>query len=254
MAFNALVIKVMIAAQKGTVKEVQAVYDAIAQWNYNHAQIKEICLMPVNWNLMYSQLCINGVQERMDEEMTNDCDLCIAIYKPSGDNAGGTEHETDVACDRGINVMIYLLKYESSTDNQHNIKMVDLLIDRYKNKAIIKECEDDSEFGRLIYPHLDGAIAKDEYLNEIIKLHKELTLQYPDSQRQLLTSFAEKQKMVSHLYRVVASNPPGTSKLLKDENGMSIGVSVEVKLENLTIGLIENAVADKYDENMKPVK
>src|SRR5262245_28955549 len=112
MSYRAKVIKVMIASPSDVYAERQTIRHVLQEWNFSHAEDKNIVLMPVGWESHSTPSMGDRPQAIINKQVLADCDLLIAVFwtrlgTPTGKAVSGTVEEIEEHVKAKKPAMIY---------------------------------------------------------------------------------------------------------------------------------------------------
>ncbi|WP_026373492.1 hypothetical protein [Agrococcus lahaulensis] len=114
MAFNALVVQVMISAP-GDFPETHrgVIHRAMRRWNVDHGKLRSIIFVPTDWTEGSTPgVADDYAQQMINEQLIDASDVAIVVYTdrlgtPTPEHESGTAEETDEFIQTGKEVLIY---------------------------------------------------------------------------------------------------------------------------------------------------
>lgn len=112
MAFDARVLKVLIASPGDVEEERDAIPEVIARWNNANAESIGVVLLPVKWETHSAPLLGDRPQGIINEQLVKSCDMAIGVFwtrlgSPTGVSESGTAEEIEWFITSGRPVMVY---------------------------------------------------------------------------------------------------------------------------------------------------
>lgn len=112
MAFQAHVLKVMIASPGDTTEERDAVERALHGWNAARAEREQVMLLPRRWETDAIPTLGNSGQGAINEQLLDDADILVALFdsrlgRATQKAVSGTAEEIQRANDAGKPVHVY---------------------------------------------------------------------------------------------------------------------------------------------------
>ncbi|MCC2975987.1 DUF4062 domain-containing protein [Sphingomonas sp. PL-96] len=135
VAFDAKVLKILIASPGDVDEERQAIPEVIARWNNTNSETSKVVLLPVKWETHSAPLMGDRAQGVINDQMVTTCDMAIGVFwtrlgSPTGASESGTAEEIDWFIKNSKPVMLYF--------SSRSIDPTKLDIDQYKG---LKEFE-----------------------------------------------------------------------------------------------------------------
>lgn len=153
MAYNATVLKVMIASPGDVSQERRVARDVIHEWNTINAEDKQIVLMPVGWETHSTPEMGERPQAIINRQVLADSDLLVAIFwtrlgTPTGTADSGTVEEIEEALDAGKPVMLYFSSAPVHLDSvdAEQYRMLSEFKVQCRERGLIDEYGDITEF------------------------------------------------------------------------------------------------------------
>jgi hypothetical protein len=180
LAFNATVIKVMIASPSDVATERDIVEKIIHDWNDIHSTKTRIVMLPVRWEKSTSPIMGDRPQAIINKQVLEDSDLLIGIFwtklgSPTGTHPSGTIEEIDHHLKAGKPVMLYFSSVPVKA-NSIDTAQYDTLLKFRKDcetKGLLESYESFSEFHEKLQRQLILTIYNNEYIQ---KLNKDVTV------------------------------------------------------------------------------
>lgn len=169
MSYNAKVYKVFIASPDDVQKEREVVRSVIMRWNAINAESKKIVLLPVGWETHAAPETGKTVQEYINEEVLDKCDILIGIFwtklgSPTKIAKSGTVEEIQRHLSERKLAMLYFSKQEIPSDvNLDQLKMVREFKNEIKNKSLYGEFSDEKDLESKLYTHLEIKISEGKF-------------------------------------------------------------------------------------------
>lgn len=112
MAFNAVVLQVMIASPSDVPQERSIIRVVLEEWNTLHAESLKTVLLPLSWESHASPELGNRPQEVINKQVLHDADILIAVFwtrigSPTGVAPSGTVEEIREHVAAGKPAMVY---------------------------------------------------------------------------------------------------------------------------------------------------
>jgi len=112
MAYEARVLKVMIASPEDVSAERQTVRNVLNEWNHLHSEDRSLVLMPIGWETHSSPMMGGRPQAIINKQILGNCDLLVAVFwtrigSPTGAAVSGTVEEIQEHLNAGKAAMIY---------------------------------------------------------------------------------------------------------------------------------------------------
>lgn len=112
MAFQAKVVKVMIASPGDVTEERRIARDVLYRWNSIHAEEKNVVALPIGWETHAMPEMGDRPQAIINKQILAECDLLVAMFwtrlgSPTGKAASGTAEEIEEHLKAGKHAMLY---------------------------------------------------------------------------------------------------------------------------------------------------
>lgn len=112
MAFDAKVLKILIASPGDVEEERQAIPEVIAAWNNLNAETQRVVLLPVKWETHSAPLMGDRAQGIVNSQLVQSCDMAIGVFwtrlgSPTGVSESGTAEEIEWFIKNNRPVMLY---------------------------------------------------------------------------------------------------------------------------------------------------
>jgi len=112
MAYEARVLKVMIASPGDVSAERHMVRNVLNEWNHIHSEDRSLVLMPIGWETHSSPMMGGRPQAIINKQILGNCDLLVAVFwtrigSPTGVAVSGTVEEIQEHRNAGKLAMIY---------------------------------------------------------------------------------------------------------------------------------------------------
>lgn len=140
MAFNAQVVRVLIASPSDVAEERDRIERAIHRWNADHAESAGVMLLPVRWEENATAEMGMRAQAVINKQLVDSCDLLIGTFwtrmgTPTGVAESGTAEEIQRAIDAGKHVSLYFSNVPVLPANIDTAQMSALEAFRRKQEA-----------------------------------------------------------------------------------------------------------------------
>lgn len=112
VSFAANVLKVFIASPGDVADERRIIREIVSEWNYVHAEDRQLVLLPVGWETHSTPTMGERPQAIINKQVLENCDLLIAVFwtrlgSPTGQAASGTVEEIEEHLAAGKPAMLY---------------------------------------------------------------------------------------------------------------------------------------------------
>jgi hypothetical protein len=112
MAYDAKVLKVMIASPGDVANERRIARDVVHEWNAIHSQDRATVLLPIAWETHAIPSMGERAQEIINKQLVRDTDLLVGVFwtrigTPTGAATSGTVEEVEEHLRAGKPVMLY---------------------------------------------------------------------------------------------------------------------------------------------------
>ena len=165
MAFNATVVRVLIASPSDTTEARDAVEAALHGWNTSRAEREEVILFPWRWETSAVPLLGNHPQSILNLQGADDADIVIALFgtrlgSPTPDAASGSIEEIDRATERGTPVHLYFSTAPMPNDvDLEQLAAVRDFKQEIRDRALYGEFSSPSELGHLVWQAIEKDLA-----------------------------------------------------------------------------------------------
>lgn len=143
MAFQATVLRVLIASPSDVLKQRNEIEEAIYKWNNLYAKQMNIILLPIRWeNDTIPAYNEEGSQESINEQIVYDCDILIGVFwtkfgTATATSPSGTIEEINIFLKQGKEIMLYFVDGDiPRNSNYEEIKKIDDFKSEYRKKGI----------------------------------------------------------------------------------------------------------------------
>lgn len=112
MAFDAKVIKILIASPGDVEEERIVIPEVISRWNNINAETSGIVLLPVKWETHSAPRLGDRAQGIINDQVVDSCDMVIGVFwtrlgSPTGVSESGTAEEIECFIKKNKPVMVY---------------------------------------------------------------------------------------------------------------------------------------------------
>lgn len=168
MAYEASVLKIMIASPSDVPVERQLVRDVVHEWNAIHSEDRGTVLLPVGWETHASPALGAHPQQIINKQVLKGCDLLIAVFwtklgTPTPHSPSGTAEEINEHIGEGKPALIYF--------SSEPVVMDSVDLDEYKrlkeferdlrSRGLLEYYDTKSEFREKITRQLAQTIIRD---------------------------------------------------------------------------------------------
>ncbi len=100
MAFDAKVIKILIASPGDVEEERSVIPEVISRWNNINAESTSVVLLPVKWETHSAPRLGDCAQGIINNQLVDSCDMVIGVFwtrlgSPTGVSESGTAEEIE---------------------------------------------------------------------------------------------------------------------------------------------------------------
>ncbi|MFF2017810.1 hypothetical protein [Paenibacillus sp. NPDC058177] len=257
MAFNATVLRVLIASPSDVANERDKVEEAIIEWNRIHSEELKIVLLPGRWeNDITPTYHGDDPQQIINEQLVNKCDILIGVFwtklgTPTLNYTSGTLEEINIFIESKKEVMLYFVDKDiPRSADFRQVEQVDEFKSKYQNMGIYASFDE-----RKIINHLYAKVnsIKKQYLdmkNELNDLQSTINEKNPYLS---LSSLEVKdnigdvfRKGESHdQYNISVNNPFSQNPLIKEVSSSSPATFVQILKKEFGLDWLEGAVKRK---------
>ena len=179
MAYQAIVIPVMIASPGDVAEEREVIRLVIHDWNDVNASGAQVMLAAVGWETHSSPELGARPQELINNRILKDCDLLVGVFwtrlgTPTGKSPSGTVEEIEEHVAAGKPAMIYFssrpVAPESIDPEQY--EQVKNIREKWKTQGLIETYDNIDDFRHKFSKQLQLCLAKNPYLQELITNEK----------------------------------------------------------------------------------
>lgn len=112
MAFDAKVIKILIASPGDVEEERSIIPEVISRWNNINAETTSVVLLPVKWETHSAPRLGDRAQGIINNQLVDSCDMVIGVFwtrlgSPTGVSESGTAEEIECFIKKNKPVMVY---------------------------------------------------------------------------------------------------------------------------------------------------
>jgi len=161
MSFRAKVIKVMIAAPGDILGERESIRHILQEWNYAHAEDKNIVLMPVGWESHATPSVGDRPQAIINKQVLASCDLLAAVFwnrlgTPTGKAISGTVEEIEKHVKAKKPAMIYfsLAPVQAGIIDKEQFEALQVFKEEMSKRGLYAEYKTSEEFREKFSRHL----------------------------------------------------------------------------------------------------
>ena len=216
MAYQATVLRVMIASPADVSEERDIIRSVIHEWNDVNAEVTGMVLEPVYWKSHVNPELGTPPQQLINERILSDCDILIGVFwtrlgTPTPEYKSGTVEEVIKHIDSGKPAMVYFssVPVAPETIDRKQFEKVNKFKAKCKELGIIVNYNNVSEFRKRLFKELQILILNNNYIRDIQNTkHKELSIEIVEKQKNK-TSFQLTQEAIE-LLSVAASKGAGT--------------------------------------------
>ena len=266
MAYNATVYKIFIASPGDTREERDIVEQIIHDWNIVHASDKHIVLQCIRYEKNAHADSGKTPQELINEQILDDADLLIAIFKfrigsPTNTNKSGTIEEIEKHMNLGKKVMLFFysgnILMPETPNSIDDLKAIIELKQKYNKNTFYREYKDLNNFRNIFSNDFNQAVNRYFIIDSVEN-------NYPTDFRNLYNSFSKQfygnvtiNDIFKELaYEIIDTQYCGTSCysilkefLLKDKNNNNENIEGyvrEIKLKLFLENLVETTDNDGW--------
>lgn len=174
MAYQALVIPVMIASPGDVEDERNIVREVLHDWNDVNASKSRVVLVPVGWDTHSAPELGARPQELINSRVLDQCDLLIGVFwtrigTPTGEAVSGTVEEIEKHVAAGKPAMIYFSSRPAAPETivPSQYKHVKDFKDSCGKLGLIESYDSVDDFRRKISKHLPICLYSNDYLKEL---------------------------------------------------------------------------------------
>jgi hypothetical protein len=177
VAYDARVLRILIASPGDVSKERDIISQVISEWNYVNSRDRSIVLLPLRWETHAFPEMGTGPQASINRQIVDSCDMAVAVFwtrlgTATEVAASGTAEELTRVADAGKPVMLYFSRAKvnmQSVDLQEHERLMDFKT-KLQPKALIGDYGSLSEFRekfrRQLSLRISDLIASDVRPNE----------------------------------------------------------------------------------------
>lgn len=175
MAYQALVLPVMIASPGDVNTERAIIREVLHEWNDINSHAKKIILQPVGWETHSSPELGQPAQVLINERILKDCDLLVAVFwtrvgTPTLNEKSGTIVEIKEHIEAGKPAMVYFSSAPVAPamldDKQY--KEVTSFMEWCKPRGLIETYENKEQFSNAFRRHIQLTLQKSDYIDKLI--------------------------------------------------------------------------------------
>jgi len=211
MAYQAVVIPVMIASPGDVSDEREVIRSAIHDWNDINSVNSKIMLAPVGWDSHSSPELGIRPQELINNRILKNCDLLVGVFwtrigSPTGKAQSGTVEEIQEHVKAGKPAMIYFSSKPAAPDTLDLEQLAQLksFKEWCKTNGLIEQFENIEEFRTKFSKQLPLTISNNPYLKQLTlpesgaqpllaspQEHEGITYRLSDEAKKLLKAAAQ---------------------------------------------------------------
>lgn len=176
MAYQAVVVPIMIASPCDVSEERDIVRDVIHAWNYINSEKSKIVLIPYGWETHSWPELGARPQEQINNHILKECDILIGVFwtrigTPTGKSESGTVEEIMNHIKANKPAMIYFSSKDISPIeiNQDQYKSLLEFQGKCKKLGLIEQFKNTNEFKDKVFHQLHMLIQKNNYIKELLK-------------------------------------------------------------------------------------
>lgn len=175
MAYQALVLPVMIASPGDVNTERAIIRDVLHEWNDIHSSVNNVVLLPVGWETHSSPELGQPAQVLINERILKKCDLLVAVFwtrvgTPTLEEKSGTIVEIKKHIDAGKPAMVYFSSAPVAPEALDAQQYSELSAFKAwcKPKGLINSYENIEQFSNDFRRHIQIIINDNEYISNVI--------------------------------------------------------------------------------------
>ena len=176
MAYQASVVKVMIASPGDVATERQMIRDVLFEWNSIHSEDKGLVLLPIGWDTHSSPQMGDRPQAIINKQILADCDLLVAVFwtrigTPTGKSASGTVEEIEEHVAAGKPAMLYFSSVPVRLDSvdSEQYQQLQEFKRRCIERGLVETYDAISEFREKLTRQLAQTLNYNEYFSKYRK-------------------------------------------------------------------------------------
>jgi len=175
MAYQAIVLEIVIASPGDVTAERTVAHEIIQEWNTAHSKARRIVLMPVAWDTHRAPKSGVGPQAVIGTGVAEKCDLLIGIFRarlgaPTAEALSNTVREIERHLRAGKPAMIYFLSRPPSPDlmDREQLDRLEALMATWQDRLLSADFSSTGDFGQKLGRHLAKTIDEDKYLARLV--------------------------------------------------------------------------------------
>ena len=159
--FKALVHKIMVGAPSDVNLEVNAVFEAIFEWNRINSESKQIVLLPSYWKTDAFQTLTDKPQKAINKQLVDKSDMLICIFgskigTPTEDNISGTVEEIEEHRKANKPVMVFFKKeLDSSVEPDQILRLLEF---KKNLNGLYEEFSSTEDFKTIVFQKLSLSV------------------------------------------------------------------------------------------------
>ena len=220
MAYQAIVLPVMIASPGDVFEEREIVREVIHSWNYIHSLKNRAILIPVGWETHASPELGTRAQELINSRILKECDLLVGVFwtrlgTPTGKAESGTVEEIEEHINAGKPAMIYFSSKPAAPESidPEQYKTLQSFKARCSQLGLVEQFDNIIEFKEKVTRHLQICINNNPYIQSLLPDSARLgnDLQEQDSPPTVLRQRTHQMsKEATILLKAASKEPQGT--------------------------------------------
>jgi hypothetical protein len=171
MAYQAVVIPVMIASPGDVSEERRIVREVIHEWNDINAATSRIILAPVGWETHSSPELGERPQELINSKVLKQCDLLVGVFwtrlgTPTREARSGTVEEIERHVSEGKPAMLYFSSRPVAPESvdRDQYEAVKNFRESCRQRGLIESFDDPQQFRAMFSKHLQITVYQNEFL------------------------------------------------------------------------------------------
>lgn len=159
--FKALVHKIMVGAPSDVNLEVNAVFEAIFEWNRINSESKQIVLLPSYWKTDAFPTLTDKPQKAINKQLVDKSDMLICIFgskigTPTEDNISGTVEEIEEHRKANKPVMVFFKKeLDSSVEPDQILRLLEF---KKNLNGLYEEFSSTEDFKTIVFQKLSLSV------------------------------------------------------------------------------------------------
>lgn len=239
MAYDATVLKVMIASPGDVANERRIARDIVHEWNAIHSEDRSTVLLPIAWETHAVPAMGKRAQEIINKQLLRDTDLLVGVFwtrigTPTGVATSGTVEEVEEHLKAGKPVMLYFstapVRLDSIDEDQY--RALKEFRESCRQRGLVEEYESIGEFREKLTRQLSQIV-----IQRFPTRRVDVGVDFATSNTAIATGFHGRPALGSAVVGMVTGLPDEAKQLLceaaLDRNGTVLmvetmgGMSVE---------------------------